>query len=555
MKEQLRKLLAGLSLRQKIVIAAAALGVVSGAIAFTKWRGESGFKPLYTQLSPDDAAAVAGRLRELGAEYRLAENGTAVLVPQARAAELRLQVASAGLPRSGRAGFELFDKTNFGVTDFAEHINYRRALEGELERSVMSLAEVERARVHLTFPKDSVFVEQRQPAKASVLVKLRPSASLSQSNVAAVAHLVASAVEGLAPDAVSILDMQGNLLSRPRRPQLDGDAPSEALLDFKHQVERDLVAKINSTLEPLLGPEKFRTGVTVDCDFASGEQSEEVFDPTRSVMTSSQKTEDVSGANLASGVPGTASALPRPTSRPGSLSNGVSRHTENITYQSSRMVKRLKLPQGSVKRISIAVLLDHTLRWEGKRRILEPPPPERIKAIRDLVAAAAGVSAERGDQVLVESLPFETTLSAEPREIVPEQTSRPAPGFALPGSLRTLAIAAAGAGLAFILAAAVLFARRRRRKRRIVMQPELPGGAAAGALEPGEKVEHQLEARLAEQEALKKKQEAEALSQLKLPPVTTKKAEVLAKHLVETAKKDPVAAAHVLRTWLYDAER
>src|SRR5208283_408252 len=205
----------------------------------------------------------------------------------------------------------------------------------------MSLEAVEQARVHLTFPKDSVFLDAQQPAKASVLVKLRPGARLAPQNVLAIDHLIASAVEGLTPDAVSVLDMNGNLLGRPRPPgTLDSPELSEAALDYRHSVEADLLAKINSTLEPLLGAEKFRAGVSVECDFSGGEQSEEVFDPARSVMASSQRTEDSSGSGGANGVPGTASTLPRLTSRPGANPNHVSRLTENITYQSTRTVKK-----------------------------------------------------------------------------------------------------------------------------------------------------------------------------------------------------------------------
>src|SRR4029077_11419287 len=149
------------------------------------------------------------------------------------------------------------------------------ALEGELERTVMSLAEVEQARVHLTFPKDSVFTEAQQPAKASVLVRIRPGGRLAPRNVGAIPHLVGSAVEGLSPDAVSVLDMNGNLLNRPKPPgALDGSEPSAATLDYRHQVETELLAKINATLSPLLGSEKFRAGVSVECDFTGGEQSE-----------------------------------------------------------------------------------------------------------------------------------------------------------------------------------------------------------------------------------------------------------------------------------------
>src|SRR5947209_5027409 len=212
----MQNILAKLSVRQRISIAAVAGLVAFGMYELVRQQRENDFKPLFTGVSAEDASAIVQKLKESGVEYRLPENGGAVLAPSAKLAELRLGMAAAGLPKTGRIGFELFDKTNLGATEFTEHVNYRRALEGELERSVTSLAEVEQARVHLTFPKESVFLESQQPAKASVLVRLRPSARLAPANVVAISHLVASAVEGLAPEAVSVLDMNGNLLSRPR---------------------------------------------------------------------------------------------------------------------------------------------------------------------------------------------------------------------------------------------------------------------------------------------------------------------------------------------------
>ncbi len=568
--DQIKKLLASLSVRQRIYIVAAAVLVIAGIVAFTNYRSERDFRPLYTGMAPEDAAAVVQKLRESGVEFRLAENGTGVMVPSARVAELRLQMAGAGLPKTGRVGFELFDKTNFGATDFAEHINYRRAVEGELERSVMALAEVEQARVHVTFPKDSVFLESREPAKASIMVKLRRGAKLAPANVTAICHLVASAVEGLNPESISVVDMNGNLLSRPRKNGLDAEEASEAGLEYRRQIEKDLVAKIAATLDPLLGPEKFRAGASVECDFSGGEQSEETFDPARSVMVSSQKTEDVSGTNLASGVPGTASALPRPTSRPGASGAGTTRRTESIAYQSSRLVRRVKLPQGTVKRMSVAVLLDQNVRWEGAgaeaRRIIEPPPPERVKAIRDIVAAATGLIPDRGDQLIVESLPFESTLTAEPAPAPPPPAS-PAPPFALPPWLEqalrqknpVLLAAAAGAVLLFVLAGAFLAFRARRKRRRVELaqQQEVAAAKPVAELAGPEDVaaaEQELEAQLAEQQAAHHRMELESLRSLKLPPVATKKAEVLTKHLVESAKKDPTAAAQILRTWLYDVD-
>ena len=362
---------------------------------------------------------MVAKVRESGSDFRLSDNGSAVLVPSGKVAELRLQLAAAGVPKSGRIGFELFDKTNFGASDFTEQVNYHRALEGELERSVMSLAEVEQARVHITFPKDSIFLESRQPAKASVLVKLRAGAQLSAQNVAAICQLTASAVDGLAPEAVSVVDMRGNLLNRARKPLSSDDAePSEAALDYRQKIEHDLLAKMNSTLEPLLGADKFRATASVECDFTSADQSEETFDPNKSVMVTSQKTEDISGGSLAAGIPGTASNLPRPTSRPATGASGVTRRTENITYQSSHTVRHVRQPQGAVKRLSVSLLVDSDVRWEGSgakaKRIVEPPSAEKLKAIHDLVAGVIGFSAERGDQLVVETLPFESTLNPEP---------------------------------------------------------------------------------------------------------------------------------------------
>ena len=224
----MKKILANLSLPQRITIGVVVVLVAVGIYGLVHWRREASFRPLFTGLAPEDAAGIVQKLKETGVEYRLPENGGVVLVPADRVAETRIALAAAGLPKTGRIGFELFDKANLGATEFTEQVNYRRALEGELERSVMSLAEVEQARVHLTFPKDSVFLEAQQPAKASVLVKIRPGARISPQNVQAIDHLVASAVEGLAPEAVSVLDMNGNLLGRPRAPDpVDGAGPSE----------------------------------------------------------------------------------------------------------------------------------------------------------------------------------------------------------------------------------------------------------------------------------------------------------------------------------------
>jgi len=548
------KILASLSVRQRITIALVAVLAAAGIYALVSWQREADFRPLFAGLSAEDAGGIVQKLKESGVEYRLSDSGGAVLVPSARVAELRLSLAAAGLPKSGRIGFELFDKTNLGATEFTEQVNFRRALEGELERSVMALAEVEQARIHLTFPKESVFLDAQQPAKASVLVRLKPGGHLTPENVQAIDHLVASAVEGLSPDAVSVLDGNGNLLGRPR-PQggLDGPESSEAALDYRHKIETDLLAKINSTLEPLLGAEKFRAGVSVECDFSGGEQSEEIYDPTRSVVLTSQKTEDNSGANTASGVPGTASSLPRPTSRPGGGATQASRMTENITYQPSRTVKKMRLPAGTVRKMSVAVLVDQAISWQkeknGPRRVLVPPSAQMLKTVHDLVAGVTGFSAQRGDQLVVETQPFETTLLLEPPGAVSIAPKAPAPRLVL--DQRTLWVAGGAAGGMLALLFLVLLLRRRRKPEPptpVSLPAELP---PAG---PGPDIEQDLETRLAERDALQAQMDAKALSSLKLAPVITKTAEVMAKHIREKVKEGPEVSVQVLRSWIRDEE-
>ncbi|MDX2153259.1 MAG: flagellar basal-body MS-ring/collar protein FliF [Bryobacteraceae bacterium] len=568
---QLKQLSERLTGKQKISLLVAAVLVLGGLYALANWNKERDFQPLYRGLAAEDAGSILAKLKETGVEYRVTDGGGTILVPSARVAEVRLQVAAAGLPKTGRMGFELFDGANFGTTDFGEQVNFRRAVEGELERSVRSISEVESARVHVTFPKQSVFLESRQPAKASVLVKLRPGAKLGAGNVVAIRHLVASAVEGLQPEAVSVLDMNGNLLSKPQRPLSgEGGEASDAGIEYRQSVEKDLLAKIHSTLEPLVGPDRYRAGASVECDFSSGETSEESYDPARSVMTNSQKTEESSGAALAAGVPGTASNLPRPAVRPMGAATGsaVLRRTENIAYQSSRLVKRMRLPQGGIKRISIAVLVDHDMRWEksGKetKRVVTAPPPERLKVIRDVLSGVVGLQPDRGDSILVETLPFESTLHAPPPEAAPAApvtNAVPLPPWlekALKQTPLPILLGVAGATLVVLLggvAYLLLRSRKPRKSRKDGGKSLEPGKAAAAELEGAEnEFGQQIEATLARQRALQEKQEQEILASLSTSKPMTMKSEVLKKHIGEQAKKDRTAMAHVVRTWLAEGE-
>jgi len=273
------------------------------------------------------------------------------------------------------------------------------------------------------------------------------------------------------------------------------------------------------------------------------------------VMLTSQKTEDISGGPIAAGVPGAASSLPRPTSRPVTASNGVTRRSENITYQSSHTVRHVRVPEGTIKHLSVALLVDSDVRWEGigekAKRVVQPPTPERLKTIHDLVAGVIGFSSERGDQLVVESLPFESTLNPEPTAMTPKPAPVP-PASPLDQFLKNkYVLIGAGVGVLVLLAAVVIAVKLGRSggRRGADADGQLPAGTTASPLDLGK----QIEATLAEQTALRQKQETDALNALKLPPVT-KKAEVLTKHIGEQAKKDTTPMAHVLRAWMSEAK-
>jgi flagellar M-ring protein FliF len=567
--DQFKQVLEQLSARQKILIVVAA-GLVAGGLFFgLRWNKERDLRPLFSSLAADDAGAVVEKLRASNVEFKVADNGT-ILVPSARVAELRLDMASAGLPKSGRLGFELFDKQNFGASEFDEQVRLRRAIEGELERSVMTLTGVESARVHVTFSKDSVFSDLRQPAKASVLVRLRPGVGLSGQNISAIEHLAASAVEGLQPEAVSVVDMNGNLLGKPHS-ALDADSgASSASLEYRQSLEHDVLAKIRSTLDPLLGPEKYRAGVTLECDFTSGEQSEETFDPDHSVILTAQKSEDSAGSSSVGGVPGTASNLPRPIPPSTGGRGAVSRKTENVAYQTSRVVKHLKLPQGSVKRVSVAILLDQGVHWEGAgssaKRVLDPPSADTLKVVKDVVSGVIGFQQERGDQVLVETLPFDATLAvpapAAPARPSSRQMQKPGIGpEELVQRLKSLPpvwlIAGACALLLALLAIALLiralFKRKDRKAQAVpVGGAHLPAGAGGAAQLPARtagEFEAKAMAQLAENRHVKEQAEIDALESLKAVP-TTRKSEVYKKFILDEAKQDPGRVAQLLRSWL-----
>lgn len=550
---QIMRLWQSLSTAQRVSLVLVPLLLSAIGFGAARWKHEADFRTLYSSLTPEDASAVTQKIKEAGIEYRLDETGATVMVPSDRLAEARLALAGAGMPRSGRIGFELFDRTNLGASDFTEQVNYQRALEGELERTVATLAEVEQARIHITAGKESVFLDSRQPAKATVVLQLRHALQIRQSSVTAIANLVASAVDGLGPEAVSIIDDSGRLLNRPRAG--DGDAKTaEVNLDYRQQLESELQTKLGGALEPLLGAGKFRTGVSVDCDFTSVDQSDEIYDATKSATLTSQVTEESTGTGITGGMPGTASNLPSPPPRAAGSTSGIMRRTENISYQPSRTVRHTINPKGTIRKISTIVLIDHTIRWEGTgakaRKTILPPTEAVLKAVHDVVGGIVAFNEQRGDQITVESLPFESTTDAEPPAPPTPVSKQKAPG----ADQQQLIIMGGGAVSVVILLAAAIFLMRRRSARAMAASDTAPTAVPAGSHAPGElptasAATSEMERKIKEGHEQQARLESEIMDRIKMP-ASSQAAEVLIRHVRDNAQKDPAAAAGVLRAWM-----
>ncbi|MEO8099780.1 MAG: flagellar basal-body MS-ring/collar protein FliF [Acidobacteriota bacterium] len=547
--EQFKRIWGTMSASQRISIGLATVGFIGALMWLSSWRHEANFKPLFRGLDSGEAADAVQKLRESGVEFRLADNGGTILVSEQQLAETRLSLAREGLPKTGRMGFELFDSQNFGTTDFAEQVNYRRALEGELERTIATINEVEKSRVHLTFAKESVFTENRQPSKAAVLLNLRRSTTLSAENVAAIANLVASAVEGLSPKQITILDSNGQLLNRPRSETETASAP-EGQMEYRVALERDMQNKLTQTLDPVLGFDKYRAGVSIDVDFSNVQESEEKWDPNNSVMASSQRTEESNNSQSAGGgVPGTQANLPDEPARVAATS-GVTRKTESTTFQTSRTVRHVDKERGTVKRVTVAVLLDQDGKWQGNGSeaslVFTPPPPEKIEVIKNLVTNVAGLSMERGDQITVETLPFTNSLHQDPPSAPAGQTPGPTAPVSVVERFKDPKILGAFVAVFVILLGTAFWMFKRRGKK-----PAVALVAAGETGQPG-----QLSAASGVIENLSTgdlaRLEQSLLESLRVPAKTISKSDTLAKYLRQEVKQNPHLAAQTLRTWLLE---
>ncbi|MGB0122232.1 MAG: flagellar basal-body MS-ring/collar protein FliF [Silvibacterium sp.] len=364
----------------------------------TDWR------TLYAGLDSEDAREMAAELTAANIPFDVSPDGTALRVSSDTLDKARLVTTAKGGPRSGRMGFELFDKPNWVGSEFDEKVNYQRALEGELEHTIDTLSDVESSRVHLVMPHDSLFSDEQRDAKASVVLTLRRR-TLSDEEAASIRNLVASAVDDLHPENVTLVDSSGRQLGMKT-----GSAQDDA-----H--EQELAAKLIETLEPVAGEGNVRASVNVDYDTSTADEVDETYDPSNVVTLSMQRTEQTAGGPPAvAGVPGTASNAPntKPPVYPTSTLEMQSEKQESGTYGASKKVRHTTQGAGKVRRITAAVLINQRMVANGKQVSWQPRSPEEMKRLSELAEAVIGYDATRGDTVSVEDLPFDDQTSPQP---------------------------------------------------------------------------------------------------------------------------------------------
>jgi flagellar M-ring protein FliF len=525
--------------------------LVVGLIAGSTWYLN---KPTYALLFADMDAETAGqivtKLKTMKVPYQLDPGGRGIRVPEDRVDELRIDLTASGLPQTGRVGFEIFDRTAFGATEFLEQVNYRRALEGEIARTIGTITEVSSARVHIAMGKDSLFGESK-PAKASVVLKLRGQRTLATSTIAGISNLVAGSVDGLRPEAVVILDSFGRPLQRPEGDE--NDPMGAAQTERQQRMERDMATRVVALLEPVVGEDRVRVNVALKLNAQSAEETEERWDPNavvRSRQTSadiaaSSSIPQIAGARANAAPPSTADGKPAATAT-AQAGPGASRSAETTNYEIGRLTRHTIQPPGNVARLSVAVIIDDepvlTKGKDGQTKITRTARKrEDLQKIQGIVAAAVGLETDRGDQLTVENVSFEEPPIEEP--VPPTVLQKYAPQLQEGSRILTVGL------LGFL--AMVFFVKPLLRRAGVQPGNARPALAvatvsAAAIPVPGQPIRTVADL------------ESEIESQLDAsvaPTAEQRRLPVLTKRVAALSAQQPESVAKLLRHWISESER
>jgi flagellar M-ring protein FliF len=407
--KQLSTFFQGMTLRQKALLAGTTIIVGGFVWLFVRLIGGGDYKPLFVGLSPADVQSLGQRLSMQNISYELSTDGTSVLVPADQLDKARVGVASQGPLSSGRMGFELFDKPNWSGSDFSEKVNYQRALEAELERTIQTMDGVEAVRVHLVLPHESLFTDRERPAKAAVVLKMRGRRMADQTG-SSIANLVSSAWDDLSPQNVTVVTTDGQMPGQGHGSYADGaGGPGD--------LETVMAEKVVQVLTPIVGADHVKSSVSIEYDPTSGESTQDLYDPNASVVLNSQISQETSSDAQPSGIPGTASNAPN-AAPAGAAANQASAQsasdgirTENKSFAVSHTTRHLIEPPGRIKRVAAAILVDdavETKTTDGKSAVTRRKrTPEEMKQIEDLAKAALGWDTSRGDQISVQEVAFQ----------------------------------------------------------------------------------------------------------------------------------------------------
>lgn len=533
---RLRSIVASLGPTQTAALGGVCLLVVLLMIGTTYWVNRSHWALLATDMDPASMAGVVEKLKTAKVDYLLDPGGRSLRVAADRVDELRMQLAAEGLPSSGRIGFELFDQAMFGATEMTEKVNYQRALEGELERTIGSLSNVASARVHLVLPRESLFMDSDQPAKASVVLRLKSSRPMPAADVQGIAGLVASSVDGLRTEAVTILDSEGQRISRTVGDEVDG-----VRFDRQQQVEHDLANRLVALLEPVVGIGRVRANVSATLSAESQNETEEVWDPN-TVVRSRQTSFEADGRSTISGVAGSRGNLPpdpaspTPTPQPTATAAGGNNRTSEVTnYEISKVTRQRVTPPGQLARLTVAVLVDDariaTVNADGEEEITTAPrSPDDLQQLQQLVASAVGFDAARGDQITVENIAFErVSLDAPPLPAAPVSVWQQVREFSTENWKLLLQY-----GLMALLVLGVLLWVARpliRRLSPVVPAPRLPAPATSVAAVPG------------------------GATSDAIPDTRVNRSAIAARQVARLAMNEPEQLARIVRGWLAEEER
>lgn len=439
--DRLRNALARLNNQQKVLLMVAIAAVIAIIVASNSWLKQSDYRVLFSNISERDGGAIIAALEQLNIPYRFSESGGAILIPSAKVNETRLRLATQGLPKGGGVGFELMENQKFGISQFAEQVNYQRGLEGELSRTIQSIGAVQAARVHLAIPKPTVFVREELKPSASVLINLYPGRQLDPSQIAGIQNLVAASVPNLSVSGVTLIDQSGAMLSQLKSKLMEaGLDPTQ--IKYVQEIEASVIKRITDILQPIVGQDNVRVQIAADVDFAQNEQTAETHRPNVTPpdisIRSQQTTESASATPSIQGIPGaltnqppvpataplTQPAVPGagPAAAPGqpplpgqlnaagvqapiaSVAQPIStRKDSTVNYEVDKTIRHTKQSLGTIKRLSAAVVVNHRKDAKG---IAKPLSDTELKQINDLVKEAMGYSKERGDTVSVANAPF-----------------------------------------------------------------------------------------------------------------------------------------------------